>query len=200
MDEVEAVKWYRKAADQGNPNSQSYLGECYRDGSGVTVDYAEAARWYRKAADQSHPTAQNNLGWCYANGDGVAQDFEEAIKWFQKAAELGHAEAQYSLGYCYYNGQGVVQDFVQAYKWLNLASIQGDTSATARRDILAATLTPDQITEAQRLSREYQPIAPTFEELQAIRAKSPRGFEEPAERLFWMNEVNRLLEKDPNFF
>ena len=35
-DEVEAVKWYRKAADQGNASAQANLGACYEEGRGVS--------------------------------------------------------------------------------------------------------------------------------------------------------------------
>src|SRR5580692_4541515 len=53
-DEVEAVKWYRKAADQSNDVAQFRLGECYHQGKGVARDFVEAVKWYRKAADQSN--------------------------------------------------------------------------------------------------------------------------------------------------
>ena len=53
-DYVEAVKWYRKAADQNEAKAQSILGACYYNGEGVEKDYAEAVKWYRKAADQTY--------------------------------------------------------------------------------------------------------------------------------------------------
>ena len=40
----EAVKWYRKAADQGIANAQSNLGLMYDKGKGVPQDYAEAVK------------------------------------------------------------------------------------------------------------------------------------------------------------
>lgn len=55
---LEAVKWYRKAAEQGYANAQYNLGWCYDLGRGVARDYVEAAKWYRKAAAQGHSTAQ----------------------------------------------------------------------------------------------------------------------------------------------
>jgi hypothetical protein len=39
---------YRKAAEQGDAESQSDLGSLYRDGKGVQQDYSEAIRWYRQ--------------------------------------------------------------------------------------------------------------------------------------------------------
>jgi TPR repeat protein len=75
--EVEAAKWYRKAAEQGVAEAQFWLGVYYSQWLGA----AEGARWYRKAAEQGHAGAQNNLGFCYADGDGVPKDCVEALKW-----------------------------------------------------------------------------------------------------------------------
>ena len=46
----EAVKWYRKAAEQGNAAGQYNLGLMYRKGRGVRKDYVAAYAWYRLAA------------------------------------------------------------------------------------------------------------------------------------------------------
>ena len=51
--EVEAVKWFRKAAEQGDADAQFYLGWAYvTNGEGVPKDEVEAVKWYRKAAEQ----------------------------------------------------------------------------------------------------------------------------------------------------
>src|ERR1039458_7418306 len=77
---VEAVKWYRKAAEQDYADAQFNLGNCYHDGEGVAKDYVEAVKWYRKAAEQSYAKAEYNLGNCYADGRGVAKDYVVAGK------------------------------------------------------------------------------------------------------------------------
>jgi TPR repeat protein len=93
---VEAVKWYRKAAERNNADAQNALGICYNYGDGVPQDYAEALRWYRSAAEQGHARAQNNLGnFYYQHGLGLEKDFAEAVKWYRKAAEQGHWAAQF---------------------------------------------------------------------------------------------------------
>ena len=51
-DLVEAVRWIRRAADQGHGEAQNDLGGMYADGSGVPRDDAEAIRWWRRAAAQ----------------------------------------------------------------------------------------------------------------------------------------------------
>ncbi|MEG1553372.1 MAG: tetratricopeptide repeat protein, partial [Kiritimatiellia bacterium] len=44
-DAAEAVKWYRKAAEQGHADAQNRLGVCYANGDGVTRDDVEAVKW-----------------------------------------------------------------------------------------------------------------------------------------------------------
>jgi tetratricopeptide (TPR) repeat protein len=49
-DEAEALRWYRKAAEQGHARAQWDLGYIYEHGDlGVARDEAEARLWYRKA-------------------------------------------------------------------------------------------------------------------------------------------------------
>ena len=61
MDLSEAVKWFRKAAEQGDASAQEGLGDCYRNGLGVPRDLSEAVKWYRKAARQGDEDAQTVL-------------------------------------------------------------------------------------------------------------------------------------------
>ena len=61
QDYTEAVRWYRKAADQGYARGQDGLGYAYSHGGGVPQNYAEAARWYRKAAKQGDEYARRAL-------------------------------------------------------------------------------------------------------------------------------------------
>jgi TPR repeat protein len=58
---TEAVKWYRKAAEQGLAETQNHLGICYELGHGVTKSTTEAVKWYRKAAEQGHKNAKESL-------------------------------------------------------------------------------------------------------------------------------------------
>ncbi|WP_146113983.1 tetratricopeptide repeat protein, partial [Haemophilus influenzae] len=51
QDDFEAVKWYRKAAEQGYADAQFNLGNMYYNGHGVKQDDFEAVKWYRKAAE-----------------------------------------------------------------------------------------------------------------------------------------------------
>ena len=93
----EAVKWYRKAAEQGYAIAQTDLADMYVIGKGVSQDDSEAVKWYRKAAEQGYAIAQFNLAKRYHFGEGVPKDASEAVKWLRKAAEQGNASAQNNL-------------------------------------------------------------------------------------------------------
>ena len=156
-DDVEAVKWYRKAAEQNHANAQVKLGISYAFGLGVTKDMKEAAKWYRKAAEQNDATAQNLVGLCYDEGLGMAQNDAEAVKWYRKAAEQNHAGAQNLLGLCYGLGKGVPKDYAEAYKWANLAAAQGNENAKNGRDQLEKEMTPEQIAEGKKRASVFKP-------------------------------------------
>ena len=129
QDYGKALKWYRRAAEQGHADAQFSLGVMYRNGQGIAQDDSEAVKWYRLAAEQGHAKAQNNLGLMYDNGQGVPQDYGEAVKWYRRAAEQGHANAQNNLGVMYEYGQGIPQNYGEAVKWYRLAAGQGNANA-----------------------------------------------------------------------
>jgi len=132
-DYVEAMRWDRQAADQGNPMAQTYVGYIYEKGLGVSKDPAQAMSWYRKAADQGFVSAQRNIGNLYEQGAGVAQDYDEAMRWYRMAADRGNAGAQTNVGYLFEEGLGVPQDYAEALRWYRKAADQGE--ATAQNDI-----------------------------------------------------------------
>jgi S1-C subfamily serine protease len=93
-DAIEAVKWFRRSANQGFTIGQWQFGVCYLHGTGVVKDYVEAVKWFRKAAEQGFVSAQTYLGWCYHNGDGVPENYVEAYKWLNLATAQGDVEAK----------------------------------------------------------------------------------------------------------
>ncbi len=49
------MKWYHKAAAQGNASAQHNLGYMYTRGLGVPRDYVRAHMWLSLAAAKGHP-------------------------------------------------------------------------------------------------------------------------------------------------
>ena len=79
----------------------------------------------------------------------------EAVRWYRLAAEQGDASAQFNLGVRYAKGGSVPQDYVTAHMWLNLAAATGDENVRKAREIVAASMTREQIAEAQARAREW---------------------------------------------
>jgi hypothetical protein len=86
-DYAEALNWFRKAADRGNPSGQDHLGMMYYLGRGVPRDYTEALKWFRKAAEQGNVHAEREPIEMYDRGLGVPRDYAEAQKWNRKVGE-----------------------------------------------------------------------------------------------------------------
>ena len=91
-DRVQAVTWYRKAAEADEAQAQCSLGSCYEAGHGVVSDNALAFSWYERAARQADPMAQAKLGLLYLTGKGIPKDTEKAHTLFQQAIAQNDAQ------------------------------------------------------------------------------------------------------------
>jgi TPR repeat protein len=60
-DEVEAAKWYFRAANQNDAEAQLGLGYCYYSGQGVPKNPVEAAKWFELAHAQGQITPGDSL-------------------------------------------------------------------------------------------------------------------------------------------
>jgi uncharacterized protein len=94
--------WFRfwTLAQEGHAAAQFNLGQLYRLGLGVPVEFTMARYWYAEAAAQGHGYAQYNLGMMYEMGHGTRSDAIEAQAWYRRAAAQdipGAAMALYRL-------------------------------------------------------------------------------------------------------
>jgi len=150
-----ALTEFTTLAEEGNAEAQHILGIIYAEGEAVPQDYKVAISWYRKAAEQGHPNAQVSVGAMSARGLGVPTDYQAAMSWYLKAAEQGNPVAQNSIGFMYLNGQGVPADLVQAYMWFSLAAAAGNEDAKLNKAEAEALMTPDEIENAEKLTRDW---------------------------------------------
>ncbi|MHB8090140.1 MAG: tetratricopeptide repeat protein [Syntrophales bacterium] len=161
-------------------------------------DAAAAVRELRPLAERGNADAQFNLGSLYYQGWGLPQDYQEAVHWFRKAAEQRHPHAQATLGTIYAEGvQGVIaKDYPQALMWFIFAAAQGDAEAMEFRNELAARMTPAQITEAQKMAREFKPedaYAKLYRELKSL---AERGDPDAQLKVGLMHYQGRSAQKD----
>ncbi|MDA8634337.1 sel1 repeat family protein [Verrucomicrobiales bacterium] len=110
--------------------------------------------WWHKALKQGDSIIQNLQGVRYASGEGVPRNYELAVEWWRKAAEQGNPQALHNLGRYFNRRQdGVTRDKVLAYMYYTLASESGELDWR----VMVGYITPEQIAEAQKLSREWKP-------------------------------------------
>jgi TPR repeat protein len=125
-DEAEAVKWYRKAAEQENArsqsNAQSMLGLMYADGRGVAKDNSEAMRWFGKVMKKRYAEILSESDPVITIDLRFAKDETEVMERYRSEAESGSARAQSILGDMYSKGFGVSKDEVEAFKWYSKAA------------------------------------------------------------------------------
>lgn len=173
-DHAQAAFWLRRAADQGDAFAQGSLGWLHRTGRGVPQDFAMAFQLSLAAAEQGDPQGALTLAVLHSLCLGRPVNNREAVKWARLAAEqdcdkkttpiVVCAEAQSLMGSAYFSGEGVPQDFVLAHMWANLGAAalspgEGRERALGLRDAAARKLNKEQMAEAQRLARDWKPVA-----------------------------------------
>ena len=97
-----ALKWYYKAAQQGDflgdMSASRIVRKYYFGTDGVKQDFVKAEKWFRILAERGNTDSQYYLGHMYRYGKGVPQNYTEALKWFHKAAEQEDSYAMVDLG------------------------------------------------------------------------------------------------------
>jgi len=182
-DFVEAMKWYRLAAEQEYEYAQFNLGDMYYEGEGVPQDFVEAMRWYRLAAAQENAGAQYVLGRMYYEGEGVPKDFAEAMNWFEKSALQKDIDAMFALGREHGESNVFPKNEAEAYAWYSMVKLYAEeelypdeeehnyndelSSSLASLDRLNSSFSPEQMSAAQKRVAELQ------KEIEAIELARP---------------------------
>ena len=91
-DEDKARRYFRKAADLGNPDSQNYVGDMLTK---PELSPEIGKQMLKCAVEQGHAEAAKNLGLQY---EIVDKNFIEAVKAYQKGVEAGNLQSASFLG------------------------------------------------------------------------------------------------------
>jgi TPR repeat protein len=165
------------AASTGSATAQYKLGRFYLKAKTIPNHHQLEFKWMTLAAQQGYAPAQWNVGLAYAIGEVVPRDLTKAFEWNYKAATQGYSDSQVCLSDAYQHGWGVQLDVVQAYKWLKVAIEKGEAffnpiwgdledyisdsaSMRERLEKLIRKMTPEQIAEGERLSKEFVRLSP----------------------------------------
>lgn len=129
----EAIKWFKKSADQNCAYGQYWMQRCLNEGLGIEPnkslrkEYADKAfLWFTKEADPTNAKVQLYLGYCYQEGAGTSVNAKSAFEWYKKSAEQGHADAEYCLAICYASGFGTEQNGDESARWTRSAAEHGN--------------------------------------------------------------------------
>ncbi len=87
LDDAEALRWWRKAAAQGESGAEVALGNIYSAGRGVSADAAQAIHWYERAAGRGDKAADLNLARAYLFGRGGTPRNPEKVRFHLARAD-----------------------------------------------------------------------------------------------------------------
>ena len=90
-----ALRIWMEAAQAGDVEAQTNVGEIYERGVGVEPNYEAAVIWYQKAADKGYSRALFNLGTLYEQGQGVPADKMKALNLYRQAWGLPEDSVMY---------------------------------------------------------------------------------------------------------
>jgi len=93
-----SVRYYRMAAEAGDPRGQMELARMYLSGEGVDKDPATARSWVEKARDQDYIPATIQIAYAHLSGAmDYPKDYAQARALFQQALDQGYEQARSGL-------------------------------------------------------------------------------------------------------
>ena len=119
----EAVVWYRRGADLGDPEAQYQLAGILSMKDSKYYNVTKSNEYLTKAAEQGQIEAAHQLGLMYAYGsNGVRRNVDKAKKFLIKSCEGGYDQAMVDYANMCFEGQVLPQDLETAAKWFQAAA------------------------------------------------------------------------------
>ncbi len=128
-----ARDWYRRAAENGNPNACLALVQMETKAGNLPA----AVRWLQPLAEGSSVEAQVLCGKLCLSGHGGADGAQKAVRYLRFAAMQGDAEACLLMSSCYAAGIGVPKNEALMLGWLANAAMAGDEKAQELLEVAA---------------------------------------------------------------
>jgi len=116
-----AMKWLKKAADQGNPHAMMTLGLQYQFGARLPKDINKCIYWYTKAGETGYAYAYTQLAEIYGCDKQGVKDLTKAFEMRRKVYETDKkpsAEEIVILAELYIEGKGCEVNHKLAYALL----------------------------------------------------------------------------------
>ncbi|RLA74275.1 MAG: hypothetical protein DRG78_21465 [Epsilonproteobacteria bacterium] len=128
-DDKQALKWYLKAAKQGDHRAQYKLGFYYLWGENIKHNHVKSMYWLKQAAAQRNVHAYFGISYLYRANQGIPKDESLAFQWCRKSAKNGDRTAQKLLGSYYEVGTGTEINYNKALYWYEKAAARGNDDA-----------------------------------------------------------------------
>jgi TPR repeat protein len=175
----DAVKWFRKGAQEGDPRAIADLGWCFFCGHGVAVDHNQAQSLFLEAGEIGGQHYRDELTELYAED---TENLEEpAARWFKQASDSGDREATWQLARCFFEGIGVTTDSSKA---LSLYEAAADNDPIYQLRLGDAYLADNSSSKNLELGAKW------------IRVAAETGHPEAMERLGDLYSVGRGVPDD----
>lgn len=132
----EAVVYYRKSAEQGEPTGEYGLATMYAAGEGVKRDMNEARIWLVRSAEKGYYPAVQMLAGAYIKGDYAVDETnrEQVAKWMKTAADNGYLPALDAVARAYRSGEfGIMPDAALAVEYETKAKTLRGIKMDARK-------------------------------------------------------------------
>lgn len=134
QDSLEAFRWYKMGADNGDTMGQIVVGDFYNNAK----DTINAIKYWEMACDNpnrlkldeddmaSLAQAAYNVGYYYYYGYVVSKDETKGLNHIKLAADCGHAYSAFLLGCLYHKGTDLTpQDYQTASTYFKKSALLG---------------------------------------------------------------------------
>jgi len=100
----EAIKWYRRAANDGNIEGLLAMARLHLTGQGVPIDYEISREYYQAIVEKVEDRrALFGLAWIFHKGFGVRPDLKRAEEFYLRAVAAEHLVARKWLAAMYWS-------------------------------------------------------------------------------------------------
>ena len=134
--EVEACRWFARAAQGEIPAAQHFFGDCLARGLQQPGNRLGAVEWYKKAAANGHLISLCSAGELYLEGKGVARDTRLGLALCTQAAQQEVPMAMLRLADYYREGTVVKRDLSAARYWYRQAAERHSPQAQYQLGVL----------------------------------------------------------------
>ncbi|EWH03593.1 tetratricopeptide repeat protein [Halomonas sp. BC04] len=156
-----AGDWLERAAEAGQPEAQTILGNQILDGRGWYLTNGRrlqaAKQWFRRAAEQGYVPAMERL----LRVLGDLEAYEEAWNWVKEGSINGSYDARLGIALCYLEPEddpvySYEEDVIEGWAVLHAIDIetQGAGQIRGAKRLFRSLLTDDQVEEAEALAEE----------------------------------------------